>query len=93
MTVFNEIISKNIDEFAEWLDKNGVQDFSPWSEWFDKNYCKKCESIIKINPHCCYIKSEYAWCELNDGKCKFFQDMDDIPYGKQLIKMYLESEG
>ena len=67
--------------------------FSPWDNWFYKNYCRKCEPITKENPNCRFCKTlEYAWCELNDNKCKFFPDMKEAPYGKQIIKMWLESE-
>lgn len=86
MTVFESIKCKNIDELAEWLDEYGIQDFSPWSNWFDRNFCKNCEIIDKGDIF------EYSWCELNDGKCKFFQDMDEAPWGKQIVRMWLESE-
>lgn len=90
MIVFNSIKNKNIDELAEWLDKYGQYDGSPWNEWFDKNYCQKCE------PEYVYVeaferKCECAWCELHN-KCKFFQNIDDAPDSKQIIKMWLESE-
>lgn len=80
MKVFDDIKSKNIDELAEWLDKYGAFDNSPWIKWFDENYCSRCEP-----------ESEYGWCELN-GKCKFFEDMDDIPCCEQMVKLWLESE-
>lgn len=89
MNKFDEIKSKNIDELVDWIDENFAFDFAPYMRWYDDNYCKKCESVEvrdsngKVN--------EYAWCELN-GKCKFFQDMSEIPSPKQTIKMWLESE-
>ena len=91
MTQFENIKSKNIDEFAEWLDKYGAYDDSSWMKWWDDNYCDKCESetayVQEFDKVC-----ECAWCELN-GKCKYFQELDDIPDSKQIIKMWLESEG
>lgn len=94
MTVFENIKSKNIDGFAEWLNEHGKQDYAPWDIWFDKLYCDKCEPIVKHDPN--YdnngLEHEYCWCELHDGKCKFFQDMDEAPWGKQIVKMWLESE-
>jgi hypothetical protein len=90
MTKFESIKSKNIDEFAEWLDKYGAYDGSEWCEWFDKNYCRKCESeyvyveMFKNEQPC-------AWCELHN-KCKFFEGVNDIPDNKQIIKMWLETE-
>jgi hypothetical protein len=80
-----------IDALAEWLDKYGQFDSSPWMNWFTENYCNKCESI-----ECHYPDSEYkfhcSWCELNDNKCKFFPDADEAPNNKKIIKLWLESE-
>lgn len=92
MTVFENMKSKNIDEFAEWIDEHCMTDGSPWYAWFDNNYCKHCEPIIVKGDDEFHRDLEYGWCELNCDKCKFFQDMKEIPCGKQLIKMWLESE-
>lgn len=89
MKVFNSINSKNINELAEWLCKFDEQWLPPWDTWYEHRYCDKCETIVKSNG---YRDMEYSWCELHNGKCKFFQDMYEVPYGKQLIKMWLESE-
>lgn len=90
MTIFDEIQSKNIEEFAEWLDKYGAFDGSPWIKWFDKKYCSKCDSIV-----CHYEESKReflcSWCELHDG-CQFFPEMIEAPDNKQIIKMWLGSE-
>lgn len=90
MTVFEKIKRMNVDEFVELLDKYEVIDDAPWIEWFDNNYCKRCKPEIAR-----YKDSdkdmEFAWCELHD-KCRFFQDMDEIPSTKQTIKMWLEGE-
>lgn len=90
MTVFEDIKYRNIDEFVEWMDKYCAFDQSPYMDWFDKNYCKKCEPVVVEDPEG-YIDLEAAWCELHD-KCKYFQNMDDIPTIKETIKMWLESE-
>lgn len=85
MTVFENIIKeKSIDEIADWLDKNVWSDETPWLRWWDDNYCKKCMAELKG-------LKEYGWCELN-GNCKFFQDKEDVPSMKEIIKMWLESE-
>lgn len=84
MSNFNDIRFMGIDEFAKWLDRYGSIDDAPWLDWWDKNYCNKCVAE-SINGH------EYAWCELN-CKCKYFQDMKDIPNSEQVIKMWLELE-
>lgn len=88
MTVYEYFKSKSIDELAEWLDEHVIDD-SPWISWWDNKYCKKCDSIYCEDGDC--GNGEYGWCELN-GKCKFFQDMDNIPDNKQIIKMWLERE-
>ena len=80
MKVFDDIKSKNIDELAEWLDKYGAFDNSPWVEYFNENYCRKCEP-----------ESDYGYCELN-GNCKFFKHMSEIPSCKDMVKLWLKSE-
>ena len=88
-TVFDKSKSMNIDELAEWIDKHGEFDGSPWMSWFDEKYCKKCESIM-----CKYEDGtrEFpcSYCELNDN-CKFFPNLDSIPDNKMIIKMWLET--
>lgn len=90
MTKFEGIKSKNIDEFAEWLDEHGEGGCSPWSLWFDENYCFKCAPVTAYveefgkECHC-------AWCEIN-GKCKFFQELSGTPDNKYVIKLWLETE-
>ena len=85
-----------VDELADWLDKNGCFDDSPWSDFFDKEYCRKCEAIkctyadVKEKPS--YSgEVECAYCEVY-GKCKFFPEFDDIPSNKYVIKMWLKEE-
>lgn len=88
--IFNDIQSKNIDEFAEWLDKYGAFDGSPWMKWFDEKFCSKCKPVM---CHCRDSKDEIpcSWCEL-EKKCKFFTNLDHTPDNKDIIKMWLESE-
>lgn len=100
MTQFDKLKLMNTDEFAEWLDENGMFDGSPWMNWFDKNYCQKCESI-----KCKYTDAvekldifpfndnsiECAYCEL-EHKCKYFPDMEEVPDMKYIIKLWLNSE-
>lgn len=86
MNNFDIFKMKNLDELADWLDKHGAYDNSIWGDWFDKNYCSKCEPVVTDE-----FTNEYAWCELN-GKCKYFQELDMIPSNKQVVKMWLETE-
>jgi hypothetical protein len=87
MTVFEDITSKNIDEFAKWLNENG-SDNSPWILWFDEKYCRKCKGV-PINESEPWKKC--AWCELHN-KCRFFADIESVPDCLQIAKMWLESE-
>ncbi len=90
MRVFDNIKSKDIDQFIDWIDENFAYDTAPYMCWFDNNYCKRCqaEKVYDVD----YNKDmEYAWCEVT-GKCKFFQDMSEAPNTKQIIKLWLESE-
>lgn len=84
MNKFDKFMSMNIDELVDWLDEHGSYDAAPWWKWWDETYCEQFKSEIK-DGH------EYGWCELH-GKCKYFQDMRDIPDNKQTIKMWLETE-
>lgn len=86
-------------ELAEWLDEHGMYDNSPWSTWFDKNYCSKCESIeckvidddiskkLGFKPR--YGNIQCAYCEL-EKKCKFFPDLEETPSCSDIIEMWLE---
>lgn len=91
MTVYENLCSKNIDELAEWLDKYGMFDGSPWLKYWDENYCQKCESVDVYVPEL-DRELKCAWCEVHNDKCKFFQDMEETPDNKQIIKMWLESK-
>ena len=87
ITRFEEFKFKDSEEVSEWLDKYGKFDESPWMEWWDVTYCKKCETVMAFVP---YLNGEHecAYCEVNDG-CRFFSS---VPDNKEIIKMWLESE-
>lgn len=89
MTVFDNFKSRTVDELAEWLNEYCAYDCAPWIFWFDTTYCKNCEPEIVESD--CHRNMEYGWCELN-GKCRYFQHMNEIPNNKQVIKMWLERE-
>ncbi len=89
-TVFDKFKSMSIDELTDWLNQYSQLDSIPWIEWWNKNYCIKCDAVTAFVPD--YGRElDFSWCELND-KCKFFQDLDDVPDDKMIIKMWLESE-
>lgn len=91
MTVFENALTKNINEFAEWLVKYCVSDSASWWNFWDNNYCKKCESVKAYVP-AFDREVECAWCELNNNKCKFFPNMNAMPTEEEICKMWLESE-
>jgi len=101
MTNLQKIKNMNVDELADWLDKNSSFDDSSWSEFFNKEYCKKCEAIkctyadaeekLGIQTFSYSGDIECAHCEVY-GKCKFFPELDDIPDNKAIIKLWLEEE-
>ena len=99
MTNYRNLKNMNIDELAKWLDEYGQFDNSPWAEWFDTIYCKKCDPItckvkgtnIGIAPLFPEQEIDVSYCELYN-KCKFFKQLDDILTNKDIIKMWLKSK-
>ena len=84
--VINIFESLSIDEFVDWLDEHCTLENSPWIDWFDKTYCKNCEPETSFDG-----EMEFSWCESHNN-CRFFQDKNDIPDIKEIIRMWLESE-
>ena len=92
MNIYEKFKSMTIEELTDWIDKYGQFDNSPWIKWFDKTYCKNCESIKRHSKQYGYnTETSYAYCELHDN-CKFFPDIEYIPDNKDIIKMWLETE-
>jgi hypothetical protein len=99
MTNLQKLKDMNADELAEWLDKYGMFDNSPWLNSFNEKYCEKCEGIechyedakkIGLTPF--YDETiECAYCEVYN-KCRFFESLEDVPDNKAMIKMWLEED-
>lgn len=90
MKAIDTIKSFTIDEMVDFLDEYSIHDLTPWFIWWDKNYCNKCMEEIKFNPY--YERnSEYTYCELNNN-CRYFQDLNEVPDSKQVLRMWLETE-
>lgn len=88
MTRHEEIINKNIDEFADWLNSLAIwSNESPWEQWFEANYCSKCAVVICKDPDT-GRDIRCSWCELHD-QCKYFPTLDTIPDNKYIIKQWL----
>ena len=91
----------SLECFADWLDKNSCCDDAAWSNFFNEEYCKKCEAIkctyadakeiLGIQAFSYGGNVDCAYCEVY-GKCKFFPEIDDIPSNKDIIKLWLEGE-
>lgn len=95
MTNFEKFKLMNIEELSEWLTQYGQFENSPWINWWNETYCKNCDTEITyvINPKT-GIKSdkpsECTWCEIHN-KCRYFQELDEVPDIKEMIKMWLEN--
>ena len=89
MTNFEKLKSMNEEEISEFLDNVNIDD-NPWTVWFNKKYCKNCETIRNYAriPDIYY---DLTYCEVN-GNCRYFHDKDDIPNNKEMIELWLASE-
>ena len=90
MTNFEKLKSMNEEEISEFLDSISIDD-DPWTVWFNKRYCENCETI-RSYARIPDIYYDSTYCEVN-GKCRYFQDKDDIPDNKEMIELWLASEG
>ena len=91
MTNFEKLKSMDEKEISEFLDSIIGTDEDPWTVWFNKRYCENCETIrgYSLIPD---IYDDFTYCEVN-GNCRYFQDKDDIPDSKEMIELWLASEG
>ena len=101
MNNFEKLKAMSVEDLAAWLDKNGIIDNSPWLEDFNNKYCANCESImckyedikgsIGFQPYFSERGIECAYCEIYK-KCRYFEDMDEVPDGKEMVRLWLNSE-
>lgn len=101
MTRYDKFISASLDALAEWINEHGQFDDSPWMNWFDNTYCKKCESIIlthkedfdKLGLEKWYSSQtvECAYCGVYH-KCKYFPQYNDVISNCDIIKLWLQQE-
>lgn len=99
MNNFEKIKNMSLEDLTNWIDEHGMYDNTPWMNWWNDNYCDRCESIIvkaedaevklNIKPFC-DEEYECAYCEVHDH-CKFFPDRAS-PDVKEIITMWLEAE-
>lgn len=91
MNNYERIRAMTIDDLAEYLSDKWSHYDDPSMEWWNDNHCSKCESVSVYVEHL-GRNLDFAWCELNDNKCKFYLELDGLPNSKEVMKMWLESE-
>ena len=101
MTNFEKFKAMDVECLATWLDQNGIIDNSPWMLHFNDKYCANCESImckledfeeiLGFKPMFFGRDVECAYCEVYN-KCRYLEDMDRVPNGVEVVKLWLESE-
>ena len=89
MTQFENFKSMTLEELADWLDQYGIFEGSPWMQWWAETFCDNCEPIEGTYPDS-NRTIEFSWCEL-EHKCRFFQNMDDAPNNKDIIRLWLKT--
>lgn len=89
MTNYEKLTKMTLEQLANWIDKNGNFDGSPWMSWFDTNYCQKCDPEIVTVPAFNKSEVECSYCELNH-KCRFFLEIKEEPSNLDIIKMWFE---
>ena len=100
MNNFVQLTTKSLTELAEWLDKHGNFDGSPWMTWFNERYCNICPSIILEKDES--IKTlgiepffggtvTCGYCEVHN-KCRYFPDMEKTPTNTDIIKLWLKEK-
>ena len=100
MTNFEKLKSMSLEDFATFIDKHSMYDNTPWMNWWDKNYCDKCESIklnyeetqkiLQIVPFFKESTIECAYCEVH-GRCRYFPNIEETPSMQEIVKMWLEA--
>lgn len=101
MTNFEKLKAMSEDELVEWLSNYGISDTSPWDDWFNRNYCEKCEPIkvtyaeakqsLGIDLFSYESTIKCAYCEL-ESSCKFFHEISGIPSNSDIIRLWLKQE-
>ena len=90
MTNFEKIKSMNKIDLTNWLDNYGQFDHSPWFDWFDENFCKKCEPIKCKVLALGNKEIECSFCEI-ENHCRFFKEQI-MADNKVIIKLWLDAE-
>lgn len=94
MTNYEKIKSMSEEELANFLVRYTE---APWMDWWDKNYCSKCETVrltqeesqkyLGIKPFREIIEAGY--CEVHD-RCRYFVELDHCVTNKEIIELWLK---
>lgn len=98
MTNFEKITAEmDMNDLVGFLNSLDSIENAPWSKWFNAKYCnlEKCPTIT-----CKYVDNktcECAYCELNkkkngESECCFFPEKNILGSGRDVIKLWLESD-
>lgn len=88
MNLFESIKNKNKEELARFLLEVSSSS-EPWFEWFNKNYCKKCENVrVYIAEFGKEVKC--APCQVF-GECPLGVGISEVTE-KEIIEMWLDQE-
>ena len=99
MRIFDKFTTSTPEALAKWIADFGNHDDSPWTDWFNRTYCQKCESEIvtrdeseaKLGFQLLFVdKTECSYCEVYK-ECRFFPNRPN-PDMKEIIQMWLEQE-
>lgn len=82
MTRFDSFKNSGIKSLSQWVSDFVPYEGSPWEQWFDTNYCKKCCPITKGD-------NEFAYCEVNH-KCFYFPQLEHNITNQEIIQKWLE---
>lgn len=86
----NRDVIKNFSEedFINWLVNFNLVEDSPWLQWLDDAYCKRCQRISGRIEGSDYDHF-FSPCEFGADECPFkVADLED----RELIKLWLDAK-
>lgn len=84
-TIHQHLIGLPMSNFAKWVAETcGKCETPPWSEWFQHNYCEKCEPVMFFSS---FFQRDVEESPCERGDCPF--NVKDLPEEK-VVEMWLE---